>query len=139
MNAKEFLGQFKRKKAEIDILVSAKEKLVEAATNATVDPTAERVQSSGNKDRLGLIMSRIADKQAEIDKEIAEAWDILSDITEMIDRIDNDSASVLLRYYVQGLKHMEIAERDHMSYATERRRYDKGIAEIDRMIQNDTL
>lgn len=138
MNAKKFLGQFLRKREEIDILVAAKEKLQEAATNATVDPTAERVQSSGNKDRLGLITSRIADKQAEIDKEIAEAWELLSEITTMINRVNNESASVLLLYYIQGLRHMEIAEREHISYATERRRYDKGVAEIDIMIQNDT-
>ena len=138
MDAKSYLSRFIHKKNEIDILVNAKQKLVDAATNATVDPTAERVQASGDKDRLGALSSRIADKQAEIDKEIAEAWDILSDITNMLAKVDNDSASVLLRYYVQGLKHIEIAERDHMSYATERRRYDRGIEEVDRMIQNDT-
>ena len=111
MTAKEYLMQYRNIKAEIEKLRSQLRELRDLCDQTTVDPSAEKVQSSGSKDRLGDIVAQIADKESEINEKIQQAMQKMDEIEKSIDLLkDPDERLIVHMRYIQGLKWPRIFE-----------------------------
>lgn len=120
---KRFLKGYLRTRSRITILQSEIYQIRSLTEQITVDPTNEKVQSSGSKDRLGDTVSRMVDKETELMEEVACAFDTLNKIENAIDRVDDPDCQLVLQLrYIEGLDWYETAKKMHSSEKTAQRR-----------------
>lgn len=135
MNAKEYLLEFGRINAKIESLSDAVRRIKDLEDRITVDPTKERVQSTGTTDRVGKLAAEIADKEDEIAEQISNGWTVLSDINSTLQAMDYIQGEQVLRLrYIQLLKPGEICERLNISRATEGRYHQRGLMVVQKIL-----
>lgn len=97
----------------------------------TVDPTQEKVQSSGAKDRLGALVAKKADLENEIMQDIIDALDTMNEIEEAISALeDPDEQIVLQGRYIENKGWDEISNDIGMSRMSAIRIKNKAISKI---------
>ena len=90
--------------------------------SATVDMSKERVQSSGDKDRLGALIAKEVDLETELLGDISDALDTMSAIEKEIGSLDDmDERLVLQKRYIEGESWDKISEELHVSKMTAHR------------------
>lgn len=104
----------------IDHMITKKQEQVDAlrslASSTAMNTDSERVQSSGNKDKLGDCCVKIADLCAEINHDIDLFVDRKADIMHTIDKLDNlDERMLLYCRYFQYMTFVLIAREMHIS------------------------
>ena len=110
MKSKEFLKRI----AKMDSLIN--NKLVELeqwkalAMGVTVATEGERVQSSGNKQRMADAINRYIDLEEEINQRIDEFIDVKKQVVRIIEQLPAAEYDVLHRRYVQYKEYYEIAD-----------------------------
>lgn len=72
----------------------------------------DRVQSSGDKDKLGSFMSKIVDTEREMEALVSKRWGIVQEI-ESLD--DTDEYNVLAKKYILQKSIKEIGIEEHES------------------------
>ncbi len=92
----------------------------DVAHSVTGCSEGERVQSSGNKQKMADAVISYSDIQADIKKRIAEAKKIQDDIVRTIARLKEPEYTVLHGVYILGKQYKEIAasENKSVSWAT---------------------
>lgn len=118
MNAKEFLRQIRK----LDKMIANKEaevqQLKEYATSISSNMSGERVQSSGNPQKISDAINKYIDleREAQLDKVMLE--DKRREIIVVIEQLDNPlHYDVLYKHYVEMKKLTVVAEEVHYSYA----------------------
>ena len=117
MKAKEYLGQI----AKIDTYI--KNKLIERkqwqdiATGITAEIGRERVQSSGDKQRMATAIARYLDIEKEIDGCIRSLTEQRKEIIAVIEQLETEEYDFLHMVYVQHIPLKKIAELKHYSYS----------------------
>lgn len=117
MDTREYLNQIQRydkiihnKREEIEYLRSL-------ATGLSSFSNAEKVQSSGNQDKIGTIVARIVDLQAEIADTTNEYLDKRADVIRTIDSVTNPVLyDILFKKYIEGKLLDKIADEIGYSY-----------------------
>ena len=90
--------------------------------SATVDMSQERVQSSGEKDRLGALVAKEVDLETELLGDISNALDTMNAIEKEIGSLaDADERMVLQKRYIEGESWEKISEELHVSKMTAHR------------------
>lgn len=97
MNTKQYLSQIERYEKMIQNKLSEINQLKTMACNVTIPAGNERVQTSPDKDKIGTIVSRIADLEKEVDSMIEKRCEIVKQI-ESIE--DTDVYDVLAKRYI---------------------------------------
>lgn len=111
MEVKVYLGLIKKYDKMIANKLSEYCQINSLAYSICVGGDTDRVQSSGNKDKVGNIVSKMVDIEAEIDVLAAERKVIVKQI-ESID--DADCYDVLAKKYILGMNNQEIAYEIHL-------------------------
>ena len=112
MTAKELMQSYQSERKEMARLKEQIQELRDLAENTTVDPTREKIQTSGSKDRLGDITARIVDIEAEIMDRIIACLDDLEAVENAIISLsDADERLILQSRYVNGMGWGEISEK----------------------------
>lgn len=117
MKAKEYLNKLKK----YDFIIKSKAEEVkrwhDIATNITIRQEGERVQSSGDKDKLGASVSIYVDLEEELLQDIQlfekarrEIIDTLTDV------LNGEEYSVCYQHFVIGLDWQAIADNMGKSY-----------------------
>lgn len=97
MDTKKYLSQIERFERMIQNKLSEINQLKTMACNITIPAGNERVQTSSDKDKIGTMVSRIADLEREVDFMI----DQRSTIVKQIESIENtDIYDVLAKRYI---------------------------------------
>ena len=110
MRSKEYLLQIRK----YDILINNKQaevdhwKAVACGTGAWSD--GERVQSSGNKQKMASAVDRYVDIQAEITADIDRFIDLKREVIRTIEVLPATEYDILHKIYVQGKTLDEVAE-----------------------------
>ncbi len=120
MDTKFYLSQIGRLEKQIQNKMLEIDQLRTMACSTTVSNEGDRVQTSGDKDRLGAVVSKIVDMEREVDEMIDKRCDIVSQIDNMK---DTDMYDVLANVYIlqKALKVVAIEKR--MSYRHIKRVY----------------
>lgn len=117
MKAKEYLEQI----AKIDTYI--KNKLIERkqwqdiATGITAELGRERVQSSGDKQRMATAIARYLDIEQEIDGCIRSLTEQRKEIIAVIEQLEAEEYDFLHMVYVQHIPLKKVAEIKHYSYS----------------------
>ncbi len=118
MNAKDFLRQIRKLDKMIENKIAEAEQLKEYATSISPNMSGERVQSTGNPQKISDAIIRYVDleREAELAKVLLE--DKRREIIAVIEQLENPlHYSVLYKHYVQFKTFVQIADEEHYSYA----------------------
>ena len=116
MTTKSYLSQIERLDRMIQNKLSEIYQLKTMACSVTVSNDGERVQNSGDKDRMGTTVAKIVDLERETDELVDSFVEKRKRIVEQIDSIDNiDYYNVLSMRYVSRDTFESIAEKTNWS------------------------
>ena len=116
MTTKSYLSQIERLDRMIQNKLSEIYQLKTMACSVTVSNDGDRVQNSGDKDRMGTTVAKIVDLERETDELVDSFVEKRKRIVEQIDSIDNiDYYNVLSMRYVSRDTFESIAEKTNWS------------------------
>lgn len=116
MNTKQYLSQIERLDKMIQNKLAEIYQLKTMACSVTVSNNGERVQSSGDKDRLGSVVAKIVDLENEVNSLVDSFTEKRKHIIQQIDSMDNlDYYQILSMRYVSRLTFEEIAKNTYWS------------------------
>lgn len=113
MRAKKYLEQIRKLDIMIQNKMSESKRWMDMAHSVTVSSDGEKVQSSGNHNKMADAICKYVDLEAEINRLIDERCDIIQTI-EHLETVEYD---VLYKIYVQYLKLDEVAAIYEKSYS----------------------
>lgn len=116
MTTKSYLSQIERLDRMIQNKLSEIYQLKTMACSVTVSNDGDRVQNSGDKDRIGTTVAKIVDLERETDELVDSFVEKRKRIVEQIDSIDNiDYYNVLSMRYVSRDTFESISEKTNWS------------------------
>lgn len=116
MTTKEYLNQIERLDKMITNKLSEIYQLKIMACSITVSGDSERVQTSGNQDKLGSTIAKIVDLERETDELVDSLVDKRKEILKQIDNMKNiDHYDVLHKHYVERRTFQDIADSENWS------------------------
>ena len=133
MTTKQYLNQVRRYDRMISNKLSEIYQLKTLATSISVATDGDRVQSSGNKDRMGNTVARLVDLERETDKLIQVYTDKRQVIISQIDIMeDMNFYDVLFHRYIEGKTFDAIADDMHYSWRQVVRIHDDALAAFEK-------
>ena len=109
MKAKEFLQQVKKLNKMIENKQIEVEQWKEIANNTTANMTGERVQSSGNPQKIADAIGRYIDLEKEINQCIDNLIDTKKDVISVIEQLNATEYDILHKVYIQDIPLYDIA------------------------------
>lgn len=127
---KQYLSRIGRLEKRIQYKLAEIHHLRMLACGITVSNEGDRVQTSGEKDKISAVVARIVDMEQEVDKMI----DGRRAVVEQIEKIENDNYyDILINKYVLQKDLKEIAIEKGYTYRHVQRLYAGALAEFERL------
>lgn len=140
METKQYLNQISRLERQIQNKLSEIYQLKTMACSVTVSNDGERVQTSGDKDRLGSTVAKIVDLEKETDNVVGCFVDKRKRIIEQIDGMENeDYYHVLSMRYVGRNTFEDIAKATNWSIRKVFSIHGKALQEFEQMYGKEYL
>ena len=140
MTTKSYLGQIERLDRMIQNKLSEIYQLKTMACSVTVSNDGERVQNSGDKDRMGSTVAKIVDLERETDELVDSFVRKRNRIIEQIDSIENlDFYHVLSMRYVARDTFETISVKTNWSIRKIFSLHGKALLEFERMYGSEYL
>lgn len=117
MKAKEYLLQIRKLDRLINNKLAEVDHWKTVAFSTGTWSEGERVQSSGNKQKMASAVDRYIDIQAEITADIDRLIDLKQEVIKTIEVLSEKEYDVLHKFYVQGMTFDEIADFHDRSYS----------------------
>lgn len=140
MTTKQYLSQIGRLDRQIQNKLSEIYQLKTMAYGVAVSNDGERVQTSGDKDRLGSVVAKIVDLEVETDDIVDRFVERRKQIIEQIDKIENeDYYHVLSMRYVGKNTFEDIAKATNWSIRKVFSIHGKALLEFEKMYGTEYL
>ena len=117
MKAKTYLLQIQRYDEMINNKLVELQKWRDIATDISVKVSGDKVQTSGNGDKIGNAVSNYVTIEQEINEAVFELAKLRSEIIRTIEVLNVTYYDVLHKIYVQGLQLWEVADIYKKSYS----------------------
>lgn len=134
MRAKDFLRQVYKLDRMVENKLAEKRQWQEIAAGATPQTTGERVQSSGNPQRMADAISRYIDIEQEIDECIDRLVDTKREVIGVIEQLNATEYDVLHKMYIQGYSLREVADMKGRSYSWMTSTHGRALQNVQRII-----
>lgn len=134
MRAKDFLRQVYKLDRMVENKLAEKRQWQEIAAGATPQTTGERVQSSGNPQRMADAISRYIDIEQEIDECIDRLVDTKREVIGVIEQLNATEYDVLHKMYIQGYSLQEVADMKGRSYSWMTSTHGRALQNVQRII-----
>lgn len=117
MKAKEYLLQLKKLDKLIENKLAEKEQWKAMATSSTQQLSADRVQTSGNPQKMADAVCKIVEIEAEIDAFVDKLIDTKREVISTLERLNPTEYDLLHKVYVQYFTFEQVAEKKDKSYS----------------------
>lgn len=134
MRAKDFLRQVYKLDRMVENKLAEKRQWQEIAAGATPQTTGERVQSSGNPQRMADAISRYIDIEQEIDECIDKLVDTKREVIGVIEQLNATEYDVLHKMYIQGYSLQDVADMKGRSYSWMTSTHGRALQNVQRII-----
>ena len=112
MKAIEMLTEYTRLRKKILRLQAQMDELKSQAESLGAWTDGDRVQSSHDPDKIGILIAKLADKQEECVELMTEALDRMNEIEAVMNELDNPDYALVLQYkYIRCLTWDEVADK----------------------------
>lgn len=116
MTAKKYLKQIDKLDTLIKCKLIERQQMRDMAHSITAQMGNERVQTSGNQQKMACAIEKYVDIEKEIDALIDKLVDTKREICETIEKLDVQEYEVLHMKYIQHKSYYEIAEAKERDY-----------------------
>lgn len=117
MKAKEYLRQLQKLDRLIENKLAEKEQWKAMATSTTQQLTADRVQTSGNPQKMADAVCKIIEIEAELNAFVDRLIDTKRDVISTIERLNPTEYDLLHKVYVQYFTFDDVAIKMNKSYS----------------------
>jgi DNA-directed RNA polymerase specialized sigma subunit len=117
MNAKDFLRQIKKLDRLIENKLIEIQRWKDIANNTTATLSGERVQSSGNPQKIADAICRYIDLEREINQDIDKLVDAKKDVIGVIEQLNATEYDIIHKIYVQHLTLEDVADAYDRTYS----------------------
>jgi len=134
MTAKEYLSELENHSTRLKQKEEQKQMLLAVATSVTQRMSSTKVQSNSPVDRVGDTASKLADLEAEIDRDITDFWykqDLFINQIQMLS--DAIQMQVLFKAYVQFKALKTVAHEIGRSYQYTRELHQKALVAFEKI------
>ena len=128
MDAKEFLGRYRRIDRRIDRLLERKARLFDRITSAPSQSSGG--SSSGVRDKVGNGTVALIHYEERINAEIDRLAAVQAEIEDVLGKIDGDLAELLELVYLDGNTLVQAADILHYSYRQACRRHGEALRRV---------
>lgn len=130
MTAKEYLLQISEIDTKVNNKIIEREQLLQKALCVTAQLSGDRVQSSGNPQKMAVVIEAAADIDLQIESLLARRQKIIA----TIERLDVVSYDILHMRYVQHFDFDLIADKRRCSYSNITTLHGRALAKLQRLI-----
>lgn len=117
MKAKDFLLQLPKLEALIKNKLIEKQQWKDIALGITPQMSGDRVQSSGNQQKMACAIERMIDIEKELDEFVDSLIDTRNEVLSVIEQLNSDEYDFLHLVYVQHFTLKEVANLKDYSYS----------------------
>lgn len=117
MNAKEFLRQIKKLDRLIENKLIEIQRWKDIANNTTATLSGERVQASGNPQKIADAICRYIDLEREINQDIDRLVETKKDVIGVIEQLNATEYDIIHKIYVQYLTLEDVADAYDRTYS----------------------
>ena len=117
MKAKDYLRQLQKLDKLIENKLAEKEQWKAMATSTTQQLTADRVQTSGNPQKMADAVCKIIEIEAELNAFVDRLIDTKRDVISTIERLNPTEYDLLHKVYVQYFTFDDVAIKMNKSYS----------------------
>lgn len=140
MTAKQYLSQLKRLDKMIDNELYEIYKLRTLSAGISAAVGGDRVQTSGSFDKMGDSVSKLVDKEREMQRHVDLYMEFKEKIKKQIESIENDTFyNILHARYIKLYTFEKIAEDTKYSVRQARRIHDSALIEFENMFKNEMI
>lgn len=130
METKKYLNQISRLERQIQNKLLEIYQLRTMACSITVPSDNERVQTSGEKDKIGTLVCKLVDMEHEVDYMIDKRCDIVAQIESLE---NTEYYDILTQIYILKKELKVIAIEKKMSYSHAKRVHGQALNEFEKM------
>ena len=134
MKAKEYLLQIRKLDRLINNKLAEVDHWKTVAFSTGTWSEGERVQSSGNKQKMASAVDRYIDIQAEITADIDRLIDLKQEVIKTIEVLSEKEYDVLHKFYVQGMTFDEISDFHDRSYSWATSVHGRALSSLQRVL-----
>ena len=134
MKSKDWLLQIRKLDSLINNKISEVEHWKNVACGSGAYSEGERVQSSGNKQKMASAVERYIDIQAEINADIDRLIDLKQEVIKTIEKLPVTEYDLLHKVYVQGWTFQEVADHFDKSYSWVTSVHGRALASLQRVL-----
>ncbi len=132
--AKAYLEQIAKIEAMITNKLAERERWYEMAQSITAQMRGERVQTSGNQQRMAAAIDRCIDAENEVNAMIDRLIDRKREINSILEQVSTTSYDVLHKRYIQGMGYQAIADSIGCSYSNATTIHGRALIEVQRIL-----
>lgn len=136
MKAKEYLKQLQKLDKLIENKLAEKEQWRAIATSTTQQMSADRVQSSGNPQKMADAVCKIIEIEAEINAYIDSLVDTKKEVISTIERLNPTEYDLLHKVYVQYFTFEEVAAKKDKTYSWVTTVHGRALKNVQRMLDD---
>lgn len=134
MKAKDYLLQISKIDRIIENKLYEVERWKEIATGTSISTEGEKVQSSGNKQKMAEAVCRYIQIENEVTADIDNLVNLKQDIISLIEQLSTDEYDVLHKIYIQGMTFKEVAISKDKSYSAITTIHGRALASLQRLM-----
>jgi len=117
LKAKDYLRQLQKLDKLIENKLAEKEQWKAMATSTTQQMSADRVQTSGNPQKMADAVCKIIEIEAEIDAFVDRLVDTKREVISTLERLNPTEYDLLHKVYVQYFTFDDVAIKNNKSYS----------------------
>lgn len=138
MKAIDFLKQYQKINSIIENKLIEREQWKEVAYNTTPGgkQSPDKVQASGNPQKMSDAVNRYIDIEREIDGYVDNLVDRKADIISVIEQLDTPEYNILHKHYIQDITLFEISSKMGRSYSWVKAKHNRGLANVEKILKN---
>ena len=134
MKAKDYLKQLQKLDKLIENKLAEKEQWRAIATSTTQQMTPDRVQSSGNPQKMADAICRIIEIETEIDRYVDSLVDTKREVISTLERLNPTEYDLLHKVYVQYFTFEEVADKQGKTYSWATTVHGRALKNVQRML-----
>lgn len=134
MRAKDYLRQLQKLDKLIENKLAEKEQWKAMATSTTQQMSADRVQTSGNPQKMADAVCKIIEIEAEIDAFVDRLVDTKREVISTLERLNPTEYDLLHKVYVQYFTFDDVAIKMNKSYSWVTTVHGRALKNVQRML-----
>lgn len=134
MKAKDYLRQLQKLDRLIENKLAELQQWRAMATCTTQQLNADKVQSSGNPQKMADAVIKIIDIEAEIDRCVDTLVDTKRDVINTLERLNPSEYDLMHKVYVQNFTLDDYANTNGKSYGWAKNKHSRALKKVQRML-----